>query len=108
VEAAGTQRPRRESAEVERSVNRRESFYAGLVKTKNLEDSVFLTIRSIRTKAWVKTRIEHAGASRMSVGNASSPLTDHACRLPIASPYAIPGRLIASQSGRLVEGRAPG
>ena len=32
----------------------------GLLKTKNLTVSGFLTIRQIRTKAWVETRIEHA------------------------------------------------
>jgi hypothetical protein len=36
-----------------------------VLKTKNLTDSAFLTIREIRTKALVETRIEHAAV----VGN---------------------------------------
>jgi hypothetical protein len=33
------------------------------IETKNLTDYAFLTIRQIRTKAWVATRLEHANRS---------------------------------------------
>ena len=39
-----------------------DSKHCPLLKTKNLTDYRFLTIRQIRTKAWVETRIEHAAA----------------------------------------------
>jgi hypothetical protein len=37
-----------------------DSHHCRLLKTKNLRDSRFLTIRWIRTKALVETRVEHA------------------------------------------------
>ena len=46
-----------------------DSHHCWVLKTKNLQDCGFLTIRQIRTKALVETRIEHAdvGACRSQV-----------------------------------------
>jgi hypothetical protein len=50
---------------------RRELVCFGLLKTKNLADFGFLTIRSIRRKARVKTRIEHAVLPRSALSRHS-------------------------------------
>jgi hypothetical protein len=58
---AGTTPGRSQAERSEDWWRRRESFSSGLLTTKNFADSGFLTIRSIRTRTGVETRIEHAG-----------------------------------------------
>ena len=42
------------------------------IETKNLRDFAFLTIRRIRSKAWVETRVEHAEGIDVGYGRTTS------------------------------------